>query len=129
MNNEGTTKAPKDKNCPYCGQAFTSSSLGRHLDLYIKSKNPKAPDGIHDVDEIRKLRGSITRRQPRGGGRRETSAPRSSHAGSKRSPAASEADSVSARSPGMPIETQSGMDLANGLVPHAEQVELAVVVN
>ncbi|KAF4969768.1 hypothetical protein FZEAL_10169, partial [Fusarium zealandicum] len=67
--------APKDKNCPYCGQAFTSSSLGRHLDLYIKDKNPKPPDGIHDVDAIKKLRGGITRRQPRGslGGRREVS--------------------------------------------------------
>lgn len=64
----GTPKlgAPKDKSCPFCGQAFTSSSLGRHLDLYIKPKNPKLPDGIHDVDEIRKLRGGITRRQPRG---------------------------------------------------------------
>ncbi|KAJ3495995.1 hypothetical protein NLG97_g2987 [Lecanicillium saksenae] len=73
----GTPKlgAPKDKNCPYCGQAFTSSSLGRHLDLYIKEKNPKPPDGIHDVDAIKKLRGGITRRQPRGsiGGRREVS--------------------------------------------------------
>lgn len=59
------TKAPKDRNCPFCGQAFTSSSLGRHLDLYIKSKNPKPPDGIHNVDEIRKIRGNITRRQPR----------------------------------------------------------------
>lgn len=58
--------APKDRACPYCGQAFTSSSLGRHLDLYIKEKNPKAPDGIHDVEAIRKLRGGITRRQPRG---------------------------------------------------------------
>ncbi|KAI8674992.1 hypothetical protein NCS57_00398700 [Fusarium keratoplasticum] len=69
--------APKDKNCPYCGQAFTSSSLGRHLDLYIKEKNPKPPDGIHDVDAIRKLRGGITRRQPRGslGGRRDASTP------------------------------------------------------
>ncbi|CAG9943822.1 unnamed protein product [Clonostachys rosea f. rosea IK726] len=69
--------APKDKNCPYCGQAFTSSSLGRHLDLYIKEKNPKPPDGLHDVDEIRKMRGGITRRQPRGslGGRREVSTP------------------------------------------------------
>ncbi|KAF3761718.1 hypothetical protein M406DRAFT_342452 [Cryphonectria parasitica EP155] len=74
MNNESTTKAPKDKICAYCRQAFTSSSLGRHLDLYIKEKNPKAPDGIHNVDEIRKLRGSITRRQPRGGGRRDTTA-------------------------------------------------------
>ncbi|KAJ4321447.1 hypothetical protein N0V94_002880, partial [Neodidymelliopsis sp. IMI 364377] len=59
-------KAAKDKNCPFCGQAFTSSSLGRHLDLYIRSKNPKAADGIHLVDEIRKLRGGITRRQAKG---------------------------------------------------------------
>ncbi|PFH56173.1 hypothetical protein XA68_16951 [Ophiocordyceps unilateralis] len=58
--------APKDKCCKYCHQAFTSSSLGRHLDLFIKDKNPKPPDGVHDVDEIRKLRGSITRRHPRG---------------------------------------------------------------
>ncbi|KAI9829176.1 MAG: hypothetical protein M1832_000199, partial [Thelocarpon impressellum] len=57
--------APKDKLCPYCGQAFTSSSLGRHLDLYIKEKNAKPPDGVHDVDEIRKSRGGITRRQAR----------------------------------------------------------------
>ncbi|KAK7408749.1 hypothetical protein QQX98_009106 [Neonectria punicea] len=70
--------APKDKNCPYCGQAFTSSSLGRHLDLYIKEKNPKPADGLHDVDAIKKLRGGITRRQARSslpGGRRETSTP------------------------------------------------------
>ena len=58
-------KASKDRSCPFCGQAFTSSSLGRHLDLYIKPKNPKPPDGVHDVHEIKKLRGSITRRQPR----------------------------------------------------------------
>ncbi|KAL1629947.1 hypothetical protein SLS54_000806 [Diplodia seriata] len=57
--------APKDKNCPFCHQPFTSSSLGRHLDLYIKPKNPKAPDGIHNVDEIRRMRGGITRRQAR----------------------------------------------------------------
>lgn len=60
------TSAPKDKNCPFCGQAFTSSSLGRHLDLYIKEKNPKPADGVHDVEAIRKLRGGITRRQARG---------------------------------------------------------------
>lgn len=66
--------APKDRNCPYCGQAFTSSSLGRHLDLYIKEKNPKPPDGVHDVEEIRKMRGTITRRMPRGSSaRRESS--------------------------------------------------------
>ncbi|GAB7366767.1 hypothetical protein MBLNU230_g0721t1 [Neophaeotheca triangularis] len=61
----GGTKVAKDRNCPFCGQAFTSSSLGRHLDLYIKPKNPKPPDGVHDLAEIRKLRGGITRRQPR----------------------------------------------------------------
>lgn len=59
------SKASKDRSCPFCNQAFTSSSLGRHLDLYIKPKNPKPPDGVHDLDEIRKLRGGITRRQPR----------------------------------------------------------------
>lgn len=73
----GLPKAVKDKNCEYCGQAFTSSSLGRHLDLYIKEKNPKPPDGIHDVEAIRKVRGNITRRQPRGslGARRDNSTP------------------------------------------------------
>ncbi|KAI9781888.1 MAG: hypothetical protein M1835_004173 [Candelina submexicana] len=62
----GKGPAPKDKQCPFCNQAFTSSSLGRHLDLYIKEKNPKPPDGLHDVDEIRKMRGHITRRHARG---------------------------------------------------------------
>lgn len=60
-------KAIKDRRCEFCGQAFTSSSLGRHLDLYIRPKNPKQPDGVHDVDEILKIRGRITRRQPRSG--------------------------------------------------------------
>ncbi|MCJ1309736.1 hypothetical protein MMC25_003397 [Agyrium rufum] len=55
----------KDRACPYCNTYFTSSSLGRHLDLYIKERNPKPPDGVHDVDEIRKTRGGITRRQAR----------------------------------------------------------------
>ncbi|CAI6331784.1 unnamed protein product [Periconia digitata] len=59
-------KTPKDKNCPFCGQAFTSSSLGRHLDLYIRPKNPKPSDGLHIVEEIRKIRGGITRRQVKG---------------------------------------------------------------
>lgn len=62
---QNNTKAPKDRSCPFCGQAFTSSSLGRHLDLYIKPKNPKPADGVHDVEEIKKIRGGITRRQPR----------------------------------------------------------------
>lgn len=74
--NLGKVGASKDKNCPFCNQAFTSSSLGRHLDLYIKEKNPKPADGIHLVDEIRKLRGGITRRQPRNSmSRREGSTP------------------------------------------------------
>src|ERR1700743_73218 len=74
---ENSTKGSKDRNCPFCGQAFTSSSLGRHLDLYIKEKNPKPPDGIHDVDAIRKLRGNITARHPRCslGARRDNSTP------------------------------------------------------
>ena len=59
------TPAPKDKHCPYCDQLFTSSSLGRHLDLYIKEKNPKPADNVHDIEEIRKLRGGITRRSAR----------------------------------------------------------------
>jgi hypothetical protein len=62
---DNTSKVPKDRSCPFCGQAFTSSSLGRHLDLYIRPKNPKPPDGVHDVDEIRRIRGNITRRQSR----------------------------------------------------------------
>lgn len=129
MNSEGITKAPKDKNCPYCGQAFTSSSLGRHLDLYIKSKNPKAPDGIHNVDEIRRIRGSITRRQPRGGARRDASAIGGSQSGSKRSPTASDTDSVSAQSPGTPTEAPYAADFTRGLAPHAPRVGSSGVVN
>jgi hypothetical protein len=59
------TPATKDRSCPFCHAPFTSSSLGRHLDLYIKEKNPKPPDDVHDVEEIRRLRGGVTRRQPR----------------------------------------------------------------
>ena len=70
------TPAVKDKNCPYCRQAFTSSSLGRHLDQYLLKKKP---DGIHDVDEIRRIRGGITRRQARtSSGRRESMEPAAS---------------------------------------------------
>lgn len=131
MNNEGTTKASKDKNCPYCGQAFTSSSLGRHLDLYIKEKSPKVPDGIHNVDEIRKLRGSITRRQPRGRGRRDTSA--SAHTGSqngsKRSHVDSDTDSVAKRSLGTPTELESAIDSIQGFTPHTPCWETTGVAN
>lgn len=68
----GAKSAPasvKDKECPYCHQAFTSSSLGRHLDQYLFKKKP---DGIHDVDGIRRLRSSITRRQARTSGKRDS---------------------------------------------------------
>ena len=56
------TPASKDKECPYCHQHFTSSSLGRHLDQFLGKKKP---DGIHNVEDIRKLRGGITRRTAR----------------------------------------------------------------
>lgn len=55
----------KDRLCPFCKQVFTSSSLGRHLDFFIRDKRPKLPDGVHDVDQIRKLRSAITRRHAR----------------------------------------------------------------
>ena len=79
--NPDTTKTPKDKNCPFCHAPFTSSSLGRHLDLYIKEKNAKPPDNIHDVDEIRRLRGNVTRRQARtSSAKRDGSTPSSAKA-------------------------------------------------
>ncbi len=97
---EGTPKAAKDRNCPFCGQAFTSSSLGRHLDLYIKERNPKKPDGIHDVDEIRRLRESVTRRQPKGSSRRRhTSTPAGTPSALSRKDNASDNESSNARSP------------------------------
>ena len=60
----GKLHLAKDRECQYCHQAFTSSSLGRHLDQFIFRKKP---DGIHNVDEIRQLRGAITRRTNKGG--------------------------------------------------------------
>lgn len=73
--------APKDKVCQFCHQAFTSSSLGRHYDTYVISKDntkPKSPDEDHNeeaIEEMRKLRMHITRRNPKGSvSRRGTSA-------------------------------------------------------
>ncbi|KAL2187579.1 hypothetical protein L209DRAFT_685320 [Thermothelomyces heterothallicus CBS 203.75] len=96
-----TTKAVKDKSCPYCHQAFTSSSLGRHLDLYIREKNPKPPDGVHDVEAIRKLRQNITRRQPKGSASRRVSsaAVGTPTTASRRSPASGDAGRSVTRSP------------------------------
>ncbi|EPE02994.1 hypothetical protein F503_08871 [Ophiostoma piceae UAMH 11346] len=116
---ENTPKAAKDKNCPYCAQAFTSSSLGRHLDLYIKPRNPKKPDGIHDVDEIRRTRGGVTRRQPKGSvGRRQTSTPAGTPAGPSQRNDESEDESSMARSPskegGAPATSAAGFPIGPG---------------
>lgn len=95
----------KDKPCPFCNKPFTSSSLGRHLDLWIKEKNPKKEDGIHDVDQIRKMRGAVTRRQQKKslGSRRYSSTSVATSAAtpaaaSKRSPTVSEAVNSAASS-------------------------------
>ncbi|KAI1101261.1 hypothetical protein F4804DRAFT_16068 [Jackrogersella minutella] len=118
--------APKDRSCPYCGQAFTSSSLGRHLDLYIKEKNPKAPDGIHDVDAIRKMRGSITRRQPRGSlARRDGSTPGTPTASSKRSPA----PDLGSRQPVIPKDGQFVVDNQMPKYPFQPTWEATGVIN
>ncbi|PYH90417.1 hypothetical protein BO71DRAFT_487148 [Aspergillus ellipticus CBS 707.79] len=73
-NNPSSTAAKnqalKDRKCQYCHQPFTSSSLGRHLDQFLFKKKP---DGIHDVEEIRRIRSGITRRQARtSSGRRDS---------------------------------------------------------
>ncbi|KAH7410690.1 hypothetical protein BKA64DRAFT_617454 [Cadophora sp. MPI-SDFR-AT-0126] len=100
--NGSKTGAPKDKSCPFCHQQFTSSSLGRHLDLYIKEKNPKPADGVHDVDEIRKLRGGITRRQPRNStSRREGSTPAGTPVAQDRRSPRPESDGQGNRSPSL----------------------------
>lgn len=59
---KSANQAAKDRKCQYCNQAFTSSSLGRHLDQFLFKKQP---DGVHDVEEIRRIRSGITRRQAR----------------------------------------------------------------
>ncbi|KAL4877618.1 hypothetical protein BJY04DRAFT_197936 [Aspergillus karnatakaensis] len=68
--NSSKNQTQKDRKCQYCNQAFTSSSLGRHLDQFLFKKKP---DGIHDVEEIRRIRSGITRRQARTStGKRDT---------------------------------------------------------
>ncbi|KAG4028362.1 hypothetical protein MFRU_022g00820 [Monilinia fructicola] len=110
--NGGKNSAPKDKNCPFCHQAFTSSSLGRHLDLYIKEKNPKAADGIHIVDEIRKLRGGITRRQPRNSSsRREDSTPAGTPGGSERRSPNNDSDMTGSDSPSLRRDDGAAMNI------------------
>ncbi|TQN72176.1 hypothetical protein CSHISOI_03310 [Colletotrichum shisoi] len=121
--------APKDKNCPYCGQAFTSSSLGRHLDLYIKEKNPKPPDGIHDVDAIKRLRGSITRRQPRGSlGTRNASTPASTPRPTQSKRDATQ-DAESHQSPSLPKDGQYAVDSTLSKYPWTPSWEATGVMN
>ncbi|KAL8840736.1 MAG: hypothetical protein Q9170_001174 [Blastenia crenularia] len=69
----GKKPAVKNSQCKYCGTPFTTSSLGRHLDLYIRERNPKPPDGLHNVEEIRQMRGNVTRRHARSSTKREGS--------------------------------------------------------
>ncbi|KAI0105228.1 hypothetical protein GGR51DRAFT_571923 [Nemania sp. FL0031] len=122
--------AAKDRNCPYCGQAFTSSSLGRHLDLYIKEKNPKPPDGVHDVDAIRKLRESITRRQPRGSlARRDTSNPGTPGSSSRKSPLPGPAPDPVIRPPAIPKEGQFVVDHPTLRYPFQPSWEATGVIN
>ncbi|KUJ12490.1 uncharacterized protein LY89DRAFT_623658 [Mollisia scopiformis] len=112
--NGSKTSAPKDKACPFCNQQFTSSSLGRHLDLYIKEKNPKPADGIHDVVEIRKLRGGITRRQPRNStSRREDSTPAATPGAQERRSPRPESDRQGNRSPSLRREDNGPVDTVN----------------
>ncbi|KAK0120185.1 hypothetical protein ONS95_011591 [Cadophora gregata] len=111
--NGSKTGAPKDKSCPFCHQQFTSSSLGRHLDLYIKEKNPKPADGVHDVDEIKKLRGGITRRQPRNStSRREDSTPAGTPVAQDRRSPRPESDGQGNRSPSLRRDEGAG-DMVN----------------
>ena len=116
MNNEGFQKSstPKDRNCPYCNQPFTSSSLGRHLDLYIKHHNPKPPDGIHDVEEIRKARGGVTRRQPRSSAKRDSSTPGSTApAAPDPYPRSHESPMSTMRSPMFKVNDRMGLGAPN----------------
>lgn len=112
--NGGKTGALKDKACPFCHQQFTSSSLGRHLDLYIKEKNPKPADGIHDVDKIRKLRGGITRRQPRNStSRREDSTPAGTPGAAERRSPRPESERQGNRSPSLRRDDTGSSDVMN----------------
>ncbi|RDA88034.1 hypothetical protein CP532_5320 [Ophiocordyceps camponoti-leonardi (nom. inval.)] len=123
--------APKDKTCHYCQQAFTSSSLGRHLDLFVKEKNPKPPDGVHDVEEIRKLRGSVTRRHPRGSSssrKASTSAAATPRLSTKREPSVAESDSHKPAASAIPQDGHYAVDSTLSkypLVPRWQPADLS----
>ena len=103
----GKHPSVKDKQCPFCQQDFTSSSLGRHLDLYIREKNAKPPDDVHNVEEIRKIRGGITRRQARSSKRNgsTTSSTKATPLREQRSPSAQKAYSSAITDETGPIKT------------------------
>jgi len=123
-------KAVKDKSCEYCGQAFTSSSLGRHLDQYIKEKNPKPPDGIHDVEAIRRLRSNITRRQPRGSlARRQSSTPAGTPA-AKQTPASEIGSPTTAVSAPIPQQKEKSLaEVTTNFGPFLPRWEATGVIN
>lgn len=129
--NTPKVSASKDKKCPYCGQAFTSSSLGRHLDLYIKEKNPKPADGLHDVEAIKKLRGNITRRQARGslGGRREDSSSVGTPRQSVRRDSSVQESTEGYRSSTIPKDGQYAVDSTLSKFPFAPRWEATGVIN
>lgn len=94
---KSTNNTVKDRKCDYCHQSFTSSSLGRHLDQFIYKKKP---DGIHDVEAIRRVRSSITRRQARTTtGKRDGSPDGSQKRGQSESYGAGDSSSSKARDP------------------------------
>ena len=129
----GRGQPPKNKACPFCNELFTSSSLGRHLDLYIKEKNPKPPDGVHDVPTIRQLRGTITRRQPKrtfterqsGAGARAASTPTRAHAAAPPAATAPSAKATPVNGTGYrtPIFHRPGWE-ASGVMTDIPQKEL-----
>ena len=110
--------AEKDHECPFCYTKFTSSSLGRHLDLYIKPQNAKAPDGVHDIEKIKNLRGSVTRRQVRNSSGnkplKRDGSPLSAPLSSRRQSPAADVASGEGRSPVQVWSGGAGLEEAHG---------------
>ncbi|KAI9887699.1 MAG: hypothetical protein M1823_000448 [Watsoniomyces obsoletus] len=121
--NASRTPASKDKHCPWCDQLFTSSSLGRHLDLYIKEKNPKPADGVHDIEEIRKMRSNITRRSARTSSvKRESVTPALSKASPTGSPHSDGAASSTATTgPSVPMVSAPPAPPMAPMAPHGNE--------
>ena len=108
--------ATKDRTCQYCGQEFTSSSLGRHLDQFLSKKKP---DGVHDVDEIRRLRGGITRRAARHGKEAEGDISITSNGGGTPAQTFTPVVDINARPPGGVRNVFNTLDWqATGVINH-----------